>query len=280
VEESWPTWLKFAEGFITDVFGWIKEKAPLVANKLVEWATAFVEWAKDLWNGGTNSTGAKVHLEDLILSLSEWVGTQAAIFGTKFIDEWIPAFVDWISHIWDGSEGNEGAETNLENFRDDFDRWILLVLIPWTFEASKKIGKAFVRGVIEGIKETRTELWDEIADVLDSIPGASQVRDIYFATGAGAGNAPVPDRAGGMYYNDTRVTGAFLRARGVNTSNLSSLRGVTSALGSTTTNNNLSNITHNNTSNFAPNIAVGPSQQEQDIGNAVYHAYLSSRAVG
>ena len=72
------------------VVEWVKEYAPIIAAKLLEWGAAFIEWALPVW------VGLQAKLVEVSTRLLSWLAENLDVIVLKLLD-WAEAFVAWVA---------------------------------------------------------------------------------------------------------------------------------------------------------------------------------------
>lgn len=124
--EAWPT-IQAKLGEVWDgIVAWAWEKVQQIPAVVGALATAFVQWAGTLWDGGgvEGQEGLKPKLDAWIDNLPTWV-SEAAMKVGGYMAGLFGSFLDWADQLWEGNETQEGLKTKLSAALDKLPGWVM-----------------------------------------------------------------------------------------------------------------------------------------------------------
>lgn len=158
--------------------GALKEGIPKVLDALLELATKVVEWLKA--NGGlliggfgewvANTVGWVAeaipglidNLRILLGKVLDWITDNAPGLLEKLIGEWVPIWIGWIA------KAIAGIAVNLPEILVAIAKFVIEA-VPKILELTVKMGFAIVSGIITGLTNLATILWDVIGQALQDM---------------------------------------------------------------------------------------------------------------
>jgi len=118
----------------------LKDSLDAIDKTVAQWAEAFVDWVP----GAAEALGKKV--EEIWGVLGPWVEEKAKLLAQKFLEQWLPATVDWIV-----DQALPWAITKFTEFAGGILQWVEDKGAAMMFAAGAKLKDALLRGMASGI---------------------------------------------------------------------------------------------------------------------------------
>lgn len=133
----------------------VVDNAPAFVEQLGFWAAAFVAWVIE---------AAPVllrHLLELLGSVLKFVADNAPQIVEALISEWVPAFIGWV--LGTALPRLIGV---LFELLGSITHWIVTDAAPTIGEFSVRMGEAIITGILAGIENLKTQLWNKAVEVV------------------------------------------------------------------------------------------------------------------
>jgi TP901 family phage tail tape measure protein len=144
--------LGYARQLMDGLLNWIGQMTPKVLAQLGQWAGAFWQWVK------TAGPPLLLELAKLSGQLIGWIIAQAITIGQKFVDEWVPRFIAWATHVW------PKLGPALWDIITSIVNWIKDDAGPTLLSAAGNLGGALADGIKAG-------LGNKLNDVKNAVGG-------------------------------------------------------------------------------------------------------------
>lgn len=170
-----------AQKLITAALGgivdYVRDNAPQLVDKFKEWTAAAWQWVKAAAPVLLREAGA------FLSGLLTWLDQHAPELAQKMLSTWLPAALKWIA------QAAIDVAKELPGLLVSIGRWIVDEGAPKLVTLAVDLGAAIVRGIVQGIKNVGSAIWDAIKGALPGGAATAALQSVRTASRAFSGAA-------------------------------------------------------------------------------------------
>lgn len=131
----------------------VVEQAGMIAENLLAWGRAFIEWV------GPMVPPLLAELGAMVGRLWAWIRAEGPGMLQRFVSEWVPAAIGWVA------EAAVAILPELAKFIAGIGVWLVTVAVPELLGLAADLGVAIIRGIWEGLSKLGGWLMDRMREL-------------------------------------------------------------------------------------------------------------------
>jgi len=160
IEPMIPPFIAKIGDLASALLAWIVAAIPPLAEKLGEWALAFVRWVAPMI---PKAIGALLLLVGAIM---DWITKEGPPLAERILSEWLPALIGWVAKV------AIAIIPELVKLLGVIGVWILTQGGPKLLIFAWEMGKAIIKGLLQGLANLGVELGKALQDALEGVVNA------------------------------------------------------------------------------------------------------------